>query len=73
MCRSLSSCLEVVPDATSAWKPEQAPHATVTKRSGKRYIVAPPFAAFTVKPENASMLIVGHTMNTAVRPIASIA
>ena len=73
MWRSLSSCFEVVPDATSAWKPEHAPHATVTNSSGKTYIVEPPRADFTAKLENASMFIDGQTTNTAVRPIASMA
>ena len=27
---------DVVPEQTSPWKPEQAPHAMVTKRNGKR-------------------------------------
>jgi len=31
---SLATCLDVVPDETSAWKPEHAPHATVVKSSG---------------------------------------
>ena len=35
--RSLFSCLDVVPEATSEWKPEMAPQATVTNRAGKRY------------------------------------
>ena len=31
---SLSSCLEVVPEATNEWKPEIAPHAIVTNNAG---------------------------------------
>lgn len=33
---SLLSCFAVVPEATSEWKPEIAPQATVTKSIGKR-------------------------------------
>ena len=33
---SLSSIFGVVPDETSAWKPEIAPHAMVMNRNGKR-------------------------------------
>ena len=58
ICRSLSSCFEVVPEATSAWKPEQAPQATVTKSSGKS-VFEPPPAAGRVKPEKASIWMVG--------------
>ena len=32
---SLSICLEVVPDDTSAWNPETAPQAITTKTNGK--------------------------------------
>jgi hypothetical protein len=32
---STSTCLEVVPDPTNPWNPEQAPQATVTKSMGK--------------------------------------
>ena len=31
---SLASCLEVVPEATRLWKPEQAPQATVMNSVG---------------------------------------
>ena len=31
---SLSSCLEVVPEATREWKPEIAPQAMVVNRTG---------------------------------------
>ncbi len=39
--RSLSSCLELVPELTREWKPEIAPHATVTKRTGKSHCPPP--------------------------------
>ncbi len=32
--RSFSTSFGVVPDAMSAWKPDSAPHAMVTKRNG---------------------------------------
>ena len=32
---SLSSCLQVVPEDTTEWKPEMAPQAMVIKRKGK--------------------------------------
>ena len=73
MCASLDICFDVVPDATSAWNPEHAPHATVTNRSGKRSIGDPFVAEATLRPANASMFSEGQTTNTATRPIASIA
>jgi len=44
---SLSSILGVVPEATSAWKPEIAPQAIVMKRNGKSGpgTIGPPPAA----------------------------
>ncbi len=41
MCDSRSTCFEVVPEQTSPWKPEHAPHAMVTKRKGKSEPVSP--------------------------------
>ena len=60
MCRasfSLSSCLEVVPEATSEWKPEIAPQAIVTNNAGKILpVVKSPFEAACVNPLNAGIL-----------------
>ena len=67
MPRSLSSCFALVPDATSAWKPEHAPHATVTKRNGNRRSVAP-LLPTAEKPANASVVSAGCATNTPRNP-----
>ena len=38
---SRAICFDVVPEQTRPWKPEQAPHAMVTKRNGKSAPVGP--------------------------------
>ena len=48
---SLSSCLDVVPEETSEWKPEIAPQATVVNSTGNKYCV--PFPLSTANPPNA--------------------
>ena len=53
MSDSFSTCLEAVSEDTSEWKPETAPHATVTKRIGKRE------PADVMNPENAGRSIGG--------------
>ena len=69
---SLESCLELVPDATSAWKPEHAPHATVTKRNGKSMSVMP-LRPTAEKPVKASMWSVGCATKIPMKPSAIIA
>ena len=51
---SLSSCLDVVPEETSEWKPEIAPQATVVNSTGNKYCV--PFPLSTENPPNAGKL-----------------
>ena len=72
MCRSEASCLAVVPDATSEWKPEQAPHAIVMKRNGKSGR-ATPFASAALQPAKASRFTVGAAAKTPRNPSAIIA
>ena len=51
---SLSSCLELVPELTKEWKPEMAPQATVTNRTGKSHWPPP-----RSKPTNGEISMVG--------------
>ena len=54
MWRSLSSCLDVVPDATSAWKPEHAPQATVMNKAGN---IGPIFVDQPVKAGSSKVAL----------------
>ena len=65
---SLSICLDEVPEETSEWKPEIAPHATVTNSSGNRGL---PLEG--MKLVKAGMLIVGLETNRPTTPPISIA
>ena len=53
MSFSFLTCFEAVSEETRLWKPETAPHATVTKRIGNMDPVA------AVKPVKAGRFIVG--------------
>ena len=58
---SLSSCLDVVPEATRLWKPEMAPHAMVMNSAGNRkpeaaalFVMALPASSTSAWPVEAS-------------------
>ena len=53
-------CFDAVPDETSEWKPETAPHAIVTNKIGNKYCPS------TLKPLNAARLHDGLATNTPI-------
>ena len=59
--------MEDVPEDTSEWNPEIAPHATVTKSVGNIYVFAPASLVNT-KPLNAFNFISGCPVNTPTTP-----
>ncbi len=70
---SLSSIFGVVPDETSAWKPEIAPHAIVTKTNGKIFpgMIGPPpwINSVTIGIFNSGMTTKTPITRAAIVPI----
>jgi hypothetical protein len=63
--RSFSISFGVVPEAMSAWKPERAPHAIVTKRNGKSEPLTTGPASPPANSLNAGTVISGRTRTIA--------
>lgn len=60
-------CFEAVPDETSEWKPETAPHARVTNNIGNKY------CPLTLKLVKAGRFIGGFATNTPTTAATIIA
>ena len=72
--RSFSTIFGVVPEAISAWNPERAPHAMVTKRNGNSEPahtgpVSPPANSENAGACTAGCTITMATARPAITPI----